>query len=303
MATEKVTVNSKVTIMNSYRSSYCDNVPEAHELPEAKGATAPQLLVSVRNTQEAQQAVAGGTDWIDLKAPQQGPLGPVDIKTAREVAEVFSTSHPLSAAAGELLDWQSQSKRQSQGKRIAQEVRPSLIKPKIDNSGHHLMGIPGIRLLKLGLAGCDSSPHWRDQWCGIQAEVQQAGKQLVAVAYADWKKAAAPHPKQILEHASSHGCETLLIDTYCKSKGTVLDCLCLRDLTSLLECAHKGALRTVLAGSLSINSLSQLIALPVSLIAVRGAVCTGGRNGTLQKDRIKQFRHALRALPWGATPQ
>jgi uncharacterized protein (UPF0264 family) len=290
-------VNSKKTIMNNCRSSHCDNVPETHELPEAKGGAVPQLLVSVRNAQEAQQAVAGGTDWIDLKAPQQGPLGPVDINTAREVAELFSTSHPLSAAAGELQDWQSQ------GKRIALEVRPSLRKPNIDNSGHHLMGIPGIRLLKLGMAGCDSSPLWRDQWCGIQAEVQRAGKQLVAVAYADWKEAAAPHPKQILQHASSHGCETLLIDTYCKSKGTVLDCLCLRDLTSLLECARKGALRTVLAGSLSINSLSQLIALPISLIAVRGAVCTGGRNGTLQKNRIEQFRHALRALPWGATPQ
>ena len=283
-------------IMTSYRSSHCDNAPGAHELTEARDGEVPQLLVSVRNTQEAQQAVAGGTDWIDLKAPQQGPLGPVDIKTAREVAEVYSTSHPLSAAAGELQDWPPQ------GNGIAQDIRPSLIKPNTDNSGHHLMRIPGIRLLKLGLAGCDSSPYWRDQWCGIQAEVQQAGKQLVAVAYADWKIAAAPNPKQILEHASNHGCETLLIDTYCKSKGTLLDYLSLRDLSSLLECARKEALRTVVAGSLSINSISQLIALPVSLIAVRGAVCTGGRNGTLQKNRIVQFRHAIRALPWGATP-
>jgi uncharacterized protein (UPF0264 family) len=163
------------------------------------------------------------------------------------------------------------------------------------------MNISGIGLLKLGLAGCGNYPHWRDQWCVIQAEIQQAGKQLVAVVYADWEEAAAPRPEQILEHALNHRCETLLIDTFCKTKGTLLECLCLSDLTLLLERAHKNSLRTVIAGSLSIDSLAQLISLPIALVAVRGAVCTGGRNGTLQKKRIVQFQHAIRALPWEGT--
>ena len=67
--------------------------------PKIVPATTPRLLVSVRNLHEARQAVAGGADWIDLKDPHQGPLGPVDATAAQEVAEAFSMSYPLSAAA------------------------------------------------------------------------------------------------------------------------------------------------------------------------------------------------------------
>jgi hypothetical protein len=154
-------------------------------------------------------------------------------------------------------------------------------------------------LLKLGLAGCDDMPHWRDQWSVAQAEVHKAGKRLVAVVYADWQEADAPRPEQIVEHATNNHCPYLLIDTFCKTGGTVLDYLRRDELMVLLERARHASIKTVVAGSLSITSLPHLISLPINLIAVRGAVCTGGRNGNLQQDRIERFQWALRALPWG----
>jgi len=266
---------------------------EPDSLSRAYPATIPQLLVSVRNLAEARQAVAGGADWIDLKDPQQGPLGPVRPAVAREVAETFFARHPLSAAAGELLSWQ------------APGISPPLAaRPAggewIANNGKDggLLSVPGIRLLKLGLAGCGTTSHWQNRWVAAQEEIRAAGKRLVAVVYADWKEAAAPPPEQIVEQATDKQCDYLLIDTFCKTRGTMLDCLPLDELAALLGRARKASMWTVVAGSLSIASLRHLISLPIDVVAVRGAVCKGGRGGILQKDRIERFQDALRALPW-----
>lgn len=73
-----------------------------------RSTNTPRLLVSVKNLPEAEAAVAGGADWIDLKQPSQGPLGPVDVGTGITVAERFSAHYPVSAAGGELLDWHTE---------------------------------------------------------------------------------------------------------------------------------------------------------------------------------------------------
>jgi len=254
--------------------------------------TTPRLLVSVRDLHEARQAVAGGADWIDLKDPLRGPLGPVDARIAHEVAGVFSVSHPLSAAAGELHSWWTQDAAR------APDARASGKEGTIHSRSSGLLNVPGVRLLKLGLAGCDNTPCWQERWSVAQSEILKAGKHLVAVAYADWREAAAPCPEHVVEHAIGTPCAYLLIDTFCKTNGTVLDCLRVDELALLLKLARKASMRTVVAGSLSIASLPHLLALPIDLVAVRGAVCTGGRGGMLRRDRIEQFQRAMKALPW-----
>ena len=254
--------------------------------------TTPRLLVSVRNSLETRQAIAGGADWIDLKNPGQGPLGPVSAKVAHEVAETFTGQRPLSAAAGELRSWHAP------GNQATLPTPSARDDGLVHERGNHLLDIPGIQLLKLGLAGCSDTLRWQNQWSAAQAQVHTAKKSLVAVIYADWQEAASPRPMQIVKHAVRSPCEYLLIDTFCKTKGTMLDCLSIDELAQVLEHARKASIRTVVAGSLSIASLPHLLALPIDLVAIRGAVCTGGRDGTLQRDRIEQFQSALRALPW-----
>jgi uncharacterized protein (UPF0264 family) len=51
-----------------------------------------RLLVSVRNAEEAELALSGGADLVDVKEPSRGSLGRAD--------------EPVSAALGELRDWQ-----------------------------------------------------------------------------------------------------------------------------------------------------------------------------------------------------
>ncbi len=236
---------------------------------------APRLLVSVKNLREAEAAVAGGADWIDLKQPSQGPLGPVDACTGIEIAGRLAAHYPLSAAGGELLDWFSK----DCGKRLAK--------------------VSGIRLIKLGLAGCASLPHWRELWHAAQLEINIAGKKLVTVVYADWATASAPRPEQIIDHAATAMCEYLLVDTFDKSQGSLCDHLLAEELKILLQRAKEASLQTVVAGSLTAELLPQLSALPIDMLAVRGAVCEGGRSGMVRQARIEQFC-AARDASWKA---
>ena len=58
----------------------------------------PRLLVSVRNSREAIDALAGGADWIDLKEPANGTLGAVAGDLARYRASYPGSLPPLSGS-------------------------------------------------------------------------------------------------------------------------------------------------------------------------------------------------------------
>ena len=77
-----------------------------------------QLLVSVRNVDEAISAVEGGADIIDVKDPDRGSLGSaapeVILAVAHAVSRIYGAKPPLSLALGEL---------QESAKRLAQECQ------------------------------------------------------------------------------------------------------------------------------------------------------------------------------------
>ena len=157
-----------------------------------------QLLVSVRSVAEAEAALRGGADWIDLKEPASGPLGAVDAEVARKVVAHARGRASVSAAAGELIDWPTSSSRE-------------------------LLQVEGISQLKLGLSECRDRT-WRDAWLAAQREIAAAGKELVAVIYADDVAAHSPAPAAVAALAIDAQCRWLLIDTFDKQGPTLLEC-------------------------------------------------------------------------------
>ncbi|MDP7303223.1 MAG: (5-formylfuran-3-yl)methyl phosphate synthase, partial [Pirellulaceae bacterium] len=63
-----------------------------------------ELLVSVRDANEAQQALAGGADVIDVKEPARGALGAADPEVWHHVRRAIPLDVRLSVALGELTD-------------------------------------------------------------------------------------------------------------------------------------------------------------------------------------------------------
>jgi uncharacterized protein (UPF0264 family)/ribosome-associated protein YbcJ (S4-like RNA binding protein) len=240
------------------------------------GVRFPQLLVSVRTPQEALDALAGGAGIIDIKEPANGPLGMAPLLEQYQIAATVRASSPvpLSAALGELADWQSQ-------------PMPSLP--------------PHLQFAKLGLAGMAREPHWRAIWKQVRAEFDVLrGRPLdwVAVAYADAERVAAPSLKDVLQAAIEEGCKVFLIDTCEKGGPGLVDLIPLPQLRDLIELAHFHQLPVALAGQIRAADLASLLPLGPDIIAVRGAACVAGDRGSaIQADAVATLVSALQTTP------
>ncbi|WP_428306159.1 (5-formylfuran-3-yl)methyl phosphate synthase [Lacipirellula sp.] len=227
-----------------------------------------QLLVSVRDAAEAHAALDGGADWIDLKEPTSGPLGAVTAIVARNVAEVAEGRASLSAAAGELLDWPHSAARD-------------------------LLAVDGVTQLKLGLSAC-ADGDWQQAWLAAQREIIDAGKELVAVVYADADRAHSPAPFDVLEAAAAARARWLLIDTFDKGSGTLLELFEATQLRALFERAQALGLTTAAAGRLTPAAIEALPLDAIDVVAVRSAACGGDRRGTVNTHSVAALQTLLR---------
>jgi uncharacterized protein (UPF0264 family) len=194
-------------------------------------------------------------------------LGAVPLSTAREIVAAVADRAPISAAAGELLDWPRSPARE-------------------------LLGLPGVSHLKLGLSGC-ATLDWRPAWRDAEQEICASGQQLVAVAYADQRAAAAPPSGEIVALAIDAGSPWALWDTFDKSAGSILDVLPAETLASQLQTVRAAGVGGVIAGRVTVDILDRLPLELVVMVAVRGAACRGGRDAPVCRDCVSQLRKAL----------
>jgi uncharacterized protein (UPF0264 family) len=240
----------------------------------------PGLLVSVRSAEEACAALAGGADVIDVKEPDQGPLGAADANTIAEIVRTVNGRALVTAAAGEMVD------------RLK----------AIDNQSSEPMP-QGVSFAKLGLARAALRPRWQFEWeraaHSLRIDGDHAHACPVAVVYADWAAAESPRPEQIHSAAVDIGCRVLLIDTWDKSHGSLMSIWPFDQLCSYVARVRASGLSVVLAGSLDGPNLLAASELRPQLVAVRGAACVDGRGGAVSKDRVALLRRQLLASGLG----
>ena len=259
--------------------------------PDGSG---PRLLVSVRSLQEADEAIAGGCDILDIKEPRRGSLGAASEETIQEVAKSGRRSGvPVSAALGECTEWQ----------RSESLLQPGAV-AKFD-----------LQFVKLGLAGMRQRQNWAEEWLCLAARCAgkaAAGARHVAVVYADWQTADAPCPQEILDVVSRttrtrqlpsgerNGLFSgVLIDTFEKSSGRLLDAMDPQEIQNMRQQTAACGLFLGLAGRLTQAMLPQLVSLAPDIVAVRSAACRGQqRNADVERTTVSQFRQSMRSC-WG----
>ncbi len=237
-------------------------------ITELRAESPPRLLVSVRNADEALAAVRGGADIIDVKEPRQGSLGAASADALSEICRTLHQSDfagPVSAALGEL-----------------REIPQSISFPA------------QLTWVKAGLSHCQET-NWPSAWCDLQSRVgrQSDATSLIAVAYADWQDCSAPSPNDVIRLAMASNSPGVLFDTFQKDGRHLLDHLTLSELRPLIDELHAAGLFVALAGSIGRDQLLELIKLQPEIIAVRSAVCVGGRTGIVNADRVAALRAAL----------
>ncbi len=253
----------------------------AKEAPVATGDT-PWLLVSVRDVKEAEAALAGGCDILDLKEPKNGPLGMVPVGNITKVVDAIrkkSKTLPISVAVGELSDWENLKKI-----------------PKLP---------AGVTYVKVGTAKVGKDANWPDHWKLVRKQFEANANtkfRWVAVAYADWRAAGAPSPTAIVDavleesNSKAGGCVGVLFDTWAKQGRSLWEWISRADLRRHAEALHQGGRLVALAGGLGCDKLDGLSLLEPDIVGIRSAACKDGlRNGVVVKESVSVFRSCLKA--------
>jgi hypothetical protein len=251
------------------------------------GATM-DLLVSVRSAAEAEAALAGGAALIDVKEPARGSLGCADEATINAVLRAVAGRRPVSAALGELAE-NEKKKGKKKGTFIFSRAQEK-------------MNVPfSLAFAKWGLAGCRGRPDWPGELADT-ARLLPPGCRPVAVAYADWQRAAAPSPAEVCAFAGARRWGAFLIDTWRKDGTTLLDYLTLDELRELRDRCRAADVPIALAGSLGVDQLRLLRPLRPDWFAVRGAACRGGqRTQAIDAERVRRLVDLLGEFVTAAT--
>jgi uncharacterized protein (UPF0264 family) len=223
----------------------------------------PRLLISVRDTNEASIALDAGADFIDIKEPDAGALGAVDLQSACEIVAMISGRRLTSATVGDLPGDAS-----------------------ILSDAARRTASSGVDFVKIGFPASTAADI-----CGVIRELAPVARQiaLVAVIFAD----DLP-PRDAVAAATTAGFAGVMLDTADKRGGRLLDHLGVSRLRDFVASARSNKLMCGIAGSLRHADIAPLAGIGADYLGFRGAGCIGShRGGVLDAGRVALLRKTL----------
>jgi (5-formylfuran-3-yl)methyl phosphate synthase len=235
-----------------------------------------RLLASVRSADEVPAAVSGGADIIDAKEPSRGSLGAVSTQVFARIQARVPLDLELSAALGDVTS--------------PLEVHTSM--------AALLGGAPLLSsiFLKLGFSGVSRSRQIRAllELAGTAAgEMESPAPRVIAVAYADHENAGCADPGMIWDAAGEAGVAGVLMDTWSKGSRHLFDWIEPDRVRDLVNQARRAGLLTALAGGLGPEQLPAVYGVDPDIVGFRGALCQGGREGKINRARVRRLRTLL----------
>ncbi|OPY39356.1 MAG: hypothetical protein A4E35_00127 [Methanoregula sp. PtaU1.Bin051] len=227
-----------------------------------------QLLVSPSSISEAKCAIAA--DIIDVKRPAEGSLGANFPWVIKEIKS-FSKK-PVSAAIGDFP-----------------------YKPGGASLAAYGAACAGADFIKIGLA-FDGADKARDVISAVVKAVKDEfpNKKVVIAAYSDHERMRTISPFVMAPIAAELGADLAMVDTGIKDKKSTFEFMNEEELTSFTKRNSELGLETALAGSLTFNDLDRLKRINPAIIGVRGMVCGGDRNATIQEDLVRTALERIR---------
>jgi (5-formylfuran-3-yl)methyl phosphate synthase len=231
-----------------------------------------RLLVSVVSAEEAERAVAGGADIVDVKDPGEGALGAPAPRILCDVVQAVGGAAPVSVALGDLPDLPHTAALAARGAALS-----------------------GAAYVKVGLRGVRDL----DRAVAMMSAVADAVGPDVAVIAAAYADAGALDPPALalgslpalVERAGIAGA---LVDTFVKDGRGLYAWLTESELTDLIDRTRRAGAVFGVAGQLRRGQLARIDA---DVVGVRSAVCRGGdRAAELDADLVADAVAELRTL-------
>jgi (5-formylfuran-3-yl)methyl phosphate synthase len=219
-----------------------------------------RLLVSPRDIEEAKRS--GAADIIDVKRPAEGSLGanfPWIIRAVRDLS-----GKPVSAAIGDF------------------DFKPGGASLAAYGAAH-----AGADYIKIGLM-FDGSKRAEEVISAVVKAVKDEfpEKYVVIAAYSDYARLGSISPFAMSPIAAAAGADVAMVDTGIKDGKSTFDFMNEASLVEFTSLNREGGMQTALAGSLSFDHLQALRRINPDIIGVRGMVCGGNRNDTIQEDLV-----------------
>ena len=220
-----------------------------------------QLLVSVKNVEEARVALAAGIDVIDLKDPAIGALGALDKRTIAQILQAIGGHTAVSATIGEghmRLD------------QITQDIR--------------IYAGLGVDIVKIGV----NPLFYQQDFISEMLSLTTTGIKIVAVFFGDENVDFGLFP--LLQGARFYGA---MLDTNAKQRPLV-EHQSDRVLSMFVDLCVKHDLISGLAGSLKPQHLDKLTQIHPTFVGFRGGVCENDvRESKLSSEKVVYVKNML----------
>ncbi len=231
-----------------------------------------RLLVSPINIEEAEAAMAGGADILDVKNPREGSLGANFPWVIRSVAEVAAGKLPVSATIGD-FDY----------------------KPGTASLAALGAAFSGADYIKVGLLKIKNQDQAGEMLGPIVKSVKEFddGKKLVAAAYSDYSRVGSIAPMDLPEVASDCGADVVMVDTAIKDGKTTFEFMSENEIGEFISAGHDRGMEVAIAGTIKFGDLELLRRVGPDIIGVRGAVCGGDRSGQIKEELVRRMKADL----------
>ncbi len=221
-----------------------------------------QLLISVKNVDEALIALGASADIIDLKDPSIGALGALDLSETKQIVRAINGRALVSATVGEQH-------------RLTQ-VLISDIQARTEL---------GVDVVKIAV----SELFYEDNFWGEITKLTNSSVKVIAVffaeEYSDFPLLAA------LEKAGFYGA---MLDTQTKQQN-LLQVQTKHVLQTFTQNCRQYHLKSGLAGSLQPQHIASLIEFNPTYLGFRGGVCENlMRNSALCEAKVIEVKNMLR---------
>lgn len=232
-----------------------------------------KLLISVTSLEEAQAAIVGGADIVDVKNPLEGSLGAQVPRIIQAIAAAIPPPVELSASIGDVPNL------------------PGTV--ALAGMGAVLCGVGYV---KVGLLGVKAAEEAQRLLLELRRAVKDTNPKarVVACAYADAAKINALDPLRLPDVAAFSELDGCMIDTALKDGRTLLQCLPLSTIRSFIRSCHQHGLFCALAGSLGPGDLPWAEHEGVDIVGIRTAACEGGqRMGPIAVHKVRELKEAI----------
>ncbi len=221
-----------------------------------------QLLISIKNAQEAKLALASGVDIIDLKDPNIGALGALDLATTKVIVDLVNGRAIVSATVGE------------QHSNLSELVTDIQTRADI-----------GVDIIKIAVSDLFQATDFYDEI----AKITKAEIKLVAVFFADEEVNLNLLPT--LKNAGFYG---TMLDTK-KKQYDLLQVQQQDNLRLFTQWCHNYQLKSGLAGSLQPQYIDFLMEINPTYIGFRGGICENScRESALNPSKVDEVVNMLR---------